>query len=783
MRLKGESMFRKLIAIVAFIIFSSGQCAAFGSAYGQMSQQQSVVPATVTMQSAAVANGNGTTLTTTGYATAILSVTGSMSGGTTVNFEASIDGTTWVGINGASPAGTVLATNTTSIGDFVVNVAGYNNLRARIGAYSSGTVTVNGCLSVVSGSTSAVALPSLTSTGTLRTYLSEVNGAAVNVGTGASSTGTQRVAVSSDSSIMANAGTNLNTSALALESGGNLASLSNAQGSTTSGQKGPLVQGAVTTSAPTYSNAQTAPVSLTTSGEVRVSLSSSSVTANAGTNLNTSALALETGGNLATIAGGLVTQGSTTSGQKGGLELGAVTTSSPTYTNGQSSPITMTTAGAVRTDASATTQPVSGTVTSNAGTNLNTSALALETGGNLATIAGGVVSQGSTTSGQKGELTMGAVTTSSPTYTNAQSSPITMTTAGAVRTDASATTQPVSAASLPLPTGASTSAKQAALGTAGSASSDVITVQGVASMTPLVVSQVAGTVPSSTTLQSGATANGNGSTMTVTGYSTAMLHISSSVAGIFTINFEASTDGGTTWFPIIGRHESNGSMDVIRSISAGSAVDDGLWSISVAGYTSLRARISGYSSGTITVAGFLSAMAARPSSVQMQPKNVPTYSIVNTSFTIPATPTDMLYFSTGTPTTKILSIILYASQTTLASDDFILKITTTGPSGGTTAGGAVWCKHDSNDPGSAASLLWYTANPTTPAVGTVYSDAKIMVGSSAAGAATSGVTLFDANDLLKPITLHTGQGLVLNFAGAALPTGLNVRFLIKYTEE
>lgn len=38
-----------------------------------------------------------------------------------------------------------------------------------------------------------------------------------------------------------------------------------------------------------------------------------------------------------------------------------------------------------------------------------------------------------------------------------------------------------------LPTGASTAAKQPALGTAGSASSDVITVQGIASMTPLLV--------------------------------------------------------------------------------------------------------------------------------------------------------------------------------------------------------------------------------------------------------------------------------------------------------
>lgn len=42
-------------------------------------------------------------------------------------------------------------------------------------------------------------------------------------------------------------------------------------------------------------------------------------------------------------------------------------------------------------------------------------------------------------------------------------------------------TQPVSAASLPLPAGASTAAKQPALGTAGAASADVITVQGIAS--------------------------------------------------------------------------------------------------------------------------------------------------------------------------------------------------------------------------------------------------------------------------------------------------------------
>lgn len=58
---------------------------------------------------------------------------------------------------------------------------------------------------------------------------------------------------------------------------------------------------------------------------------------------------------------------------------------------------------------------------------------------------------------------------------------------------------PVSAASLPLPSGAATAAKQPALGTAGTASTDVLTVQGIASMTPLKVDGSAVTQPVSGT--------------------------------------------------------------------------------------------------------------------------------------------------------------------------------------------------------------------------------------------------------------------------------------------
>lgn len=51
------------------------------------------------------------------------------------------------------------------------------------------------------------------------------------------------------------------------------------QGSTTSGQSGALVQGAVTTASPSYTNGQTSPLSLTPTGQLRTALYSSVGTA------------------------------------------------------------------------------------------------------------------------------------------------------------------------------------------------------------------------------------------------------------------------------------------------------------------------------------------------------------------------------------------------------------------------------------------------------------------------------------------------------------------------
>src|SRR5216683_1257332 len=87
---------------------------------------------------------------------------------------------------------------------------------------------------------------------------------------------------------------------------------------------------------------------------------------------------------------------------------------------------------ALKVDGSAVTQPVSGTITVS-------NSFALD-----ASVTGLQVAQASTTSGQKGDLIQAAVTTAAPTYTTGQTNPLSLTTAGALRVDGSAVTQPVS---------------------------------------------------------------------------------------------------------------------------------------------------------------------------------------------------------------------------------------------------------------------------------------------------------------------------------------------------
>ena len=106
---------------------------------------------------------------------------------------------------------------------------------------------------------------------------------------------------------------------------------------------------------------------------------------------------------------------------------------------------------------------------------------------------------------------------------------------------------PISASALPLPTGASTSAKQPALGTAGSPSVDVISVQGVASGTVIPISGTVSTtvIPNPTDVTGTITTIGGAVTATLQGWSSCTTVITGTWTG--SLCFQMSADSGTTW--------------------------------------------------------------------------------------------------------------------------------------------------------------------------------------------------------------------------------------------
>lgn len=103
----------------------------------------------ITLQNAANSNNNGTILNVKGFSTVILSITGTFNAN--INFEVSVNGTTFNSILGQSVNSMRSSLLTNTIGDFRFNVAGYTNFRARISDFVSGTVTVVGYTTSISG--------------------------------------------------------------------------------------------------------------------------------------------------------------------------------------------------------------------------------------------------------------------------------------------------------------------------------------------------------------------------------------------------------------------------------------------------------------------------------------------------------------------------------------------------------------------------------------------------------------------------------------------------------
>lgn len=93
-------------------------------------------------QAAAATNGNGTAMGVGGLAGVGLQIEGVTTA--TVNFEGTIDGSTWYAIMGHNYTAKTQAVTATADGIWVIPVAGLDQLRARISGYSGGTIDIVG---------------------------------------------------------------------------------------------------------------------------------------------------------------------------------------------------------------------------------------------------------------------------------------------------------------------------------------------------------------------------------------------------------------------------------------------------------------------------------------------------------------------------------------------------------------------------------------------------------------------------------------------------------------
>lgn len=93
-----------------------------------------------TLQSAAAETGDGTALNVLGHGVVIAQVTGTFVG--TVTFEGTADGTNYVSLQGINVATGAEATTATAVGILQFPIAGLTAFRARVSAYTSGTITV-----------------------------------------------------------------------------------------------------------------------------------------------------------------------------------------------------------------------------------------------------------------------------------------------------------------------------------------------------------------------------------------------------------------------------------------------------------------------------------------------------------------------------------------------------------------------------------------------------------------------------------------------------------------
>lgn len=160
-----------------------------------------------------------------------------------------------------------------------------------------------------------------------------------------------------------------------------------------------------------------------------------------------------------------------------------------------------------------------------------------------------------------------------------------------------------------------------------------------------------------------------------------------------------------------------------------------------------------------------------------------TYVATSAFFTPAATPTDVAaIFGSASKTVRVLRVSIASTQTAAGINNWFLIKRSTATTGGTPTT-LTSVPLDSANAAATAVVVNYTANPTPgSAVGTV--KAVGVLSPAPASVVSDPYIIHDELYNGQGIVLRgTGEGLALNFNGAAVPAGLSMSVNIFYSEE
>jgi hypothetical protein len=557
-----------------------------------------------------------------------------------------------------------------------------------------------------------------------------------------------------------------------------------------------------------------------------------------------------------------VAQGSTTSGEYGDLVQGAVTTAAPSYTTGQTSPLSLTTVGNLRVDGSSVTQPVSGTVAVTQSTSPWVVSLTSTTITGTVTVAGaktnnnaapgatnlgvlpaianaatqtwtegdqvlesvdlsgrqrirGVLSNNSAAPDTDGLMELTALANAaSPSWTEGNLVLLSEDLSGNLRVKATSAgpVTPGTVASASNLAGGQynsipptlTTGQQAALqlnssgalnvNITGSSGNSTVN-QGTAAATTAGWPIIGGNIAESTAAWTSATAINTAVTMTVTGYTSVLVTLNQTTTitgGVVT--FEVSDTTAFTNAYSVDAVQINSPSTISATYTLVASTNQAFY-VNVRGAAAFRVRLSTVitGTGTVNVGVAANTMPGDPvvgvtGTVAISPSGTAsTYSATSGSFTPGATPTDIVtLIGSATKTIRILRLELSTTQTTLGMNTWFLVKRSTANSGGTSTNPTV-VPFDSNNATPTAVMAVYTANPTT--LGTLVGDIssiKLVSAPTVGGTPPQdywGYDFTNSGTQQGLVLRGTSQVFALNFNGAALPAGLSVNVNIMWSEQ